>query len=94
MNKCEIIYGDKHVPVKYTCFDIVYYAYKKKKRWVLRKSRINSFCFTNMLSYQLDNGWVVCDEDRLFTDKDQAIEFCLEHNKKDEVKIYNKYLYE
>lgn len=88
--KCKVVYGDIVVDVKYTFSDIIYYAYKKKNKWVLRKSKIDSFHFTNMLSYELDNGWIVWDEDKMFKDIDEAIEFCMKHNEKDKIKIYNK----
>lgn len=93
MSDCEIVYNNEHVPVKYTCFDIVYYVYKKKKKWVVRKSMIDAFSFTNILSYKLDNGVYVHDENRLFSDKDEAIKFCLEHNEKNSVKVYNENSY-
>ena len=42
-----------------------------------------------MLSYRLDNGWVLWYTDRVFRDKNEAINFCLEQNKRETVKIYN-----
>ena len=87
--ECKIIYGDQTIDVEYTFGDIIYYVFKKRKKWVIRKSRIDSFIFTNMLSYRLDNGWVLCYTDRVFRDKNEAINFCLEQNKRETVKIYN-----
>ena len=88
-NECKIIYGDKTIDVEYTFGDIIYYVFKKRNKWVIRKSRIESFIFTNMLSYRLDNGWVLWYTDRVFRDKNEAINFCLEQNKRETVKIYN-----
>ena len=74
----------------------VYYVYREKKpfrkaRWVARKSRVSSIWATNIFGVRLDNGeWI--DEDmfyRLFTDKEEAIEFCLKKNQHSQIKIYD-----
>ena len=75
----------------------VYYVYPKerlfrKTKWVILKTKIRSVWATNCfgVSLEYDNNHI--DEDlfyRLFTDKEAAIEFCLQKNRQSKVKIYN-----
>lgn len=76
----------------YAPFNIVYYVFKKRNQWVIRKSQINSFWFTNIFGYNFDNGWCVTEKEfnKLFKNKEDAISKCIELNKRDLVKIYNK----
>ena len=73
----------------------VYYVYPqerafRKTRWVVLKTRISSVWATNIFGVRLDNGDYV-DEDwfyRIFTKREEAIEFCLKKNQHLKVKIY------
>lgn len=74
----------------------VYYAYPqyrtfRKTRWVVLKTKISSVWATNIFGVRLDSGeWV--DEDwfyRIFTNKEDAIEFCLKKNNQAKVKVYD-----
>ena len=75
----------------------VYYVYKKdrlfrKPKWVVLKTRIRSVWATNCfgVSLEYDNRCITENEfDRLFTDRESAIEFCLKKNNHSKVKIYN-----
>lgn len=76
---------------------IVYYVYKqerafRKPRWVVRKDRVGSVWATNIFGVRLDSGDCVTEEmfDRLFTNKTEAIEFCLKKNQQVNVKVYNE----
>lgn len=74
----------------------IYYAFKKhrflrKPKWAIYKGYVLSVWATNIVGVQLDNGWHI-DEynfDRLFTDRESAIEFCLKKNQQSKIKIYN-----
>ena len=79
---------------------VVYYVYKqerpfRKPRWVVRKDRISSVWATNIFGVRLEDGDCIDEKmfDRLFTDKEAAIEFCLKKNQHSKVKIYNEYSY-
>lgn len=76
----------------YSDFDVVYYVFKKRKKWVIRKSMIDAIVFTNIWQYKLDNGWHICSDEfsKLHKNKEAAIQQCIELNQKDLVKIYNK----
>lgn len=77
------------VKIPFTARQTVYYAYKHRKKWMLRKSMIVSIWATNMVGVELDNGEKIGDSyfDRLFTDREAAIDFCLRQNEKAKVKI-------
>ena len=75
----------------------VYYAYPKerlfrKTKWVILKTRISSVWATNCFGVCLEYDGNHIHEDlfyRLFTNKEDAIEFCLKKNRQSKVKIYN-----
>lgn len=76
---------------------IVYYAYLekhllRKNRWVVRRSEIHGIWATNTYGVILDNNNHIDHSwfDRLFTNREEAIEFCLKKNQQSKVKIYNK----
>ena len=80
----------------FECWQDVYYAYKenrffRKPRWVIRKSKITGIWATNCFGVCLDNNEHIVEDsfDRLFTDKEAAIDFCLKKNRQLKVKIYN-----
>ena len=85
------VYEEKTTTVKipFACRQTVYYAYKRRKKWMLRKSEVIAIWATNMVGVELDNGEKIGDSsfDRLFTDKESAIDFCLRQNEKAKVKI-------
>lgn len=75
----------------------VYYAYLerrlfRKNKWVVRKSRIVGIWATNIYGVTLDNNEHIHEDlfDRLFVDREEAIEFCLKKNRQAKVKIYNE----
>ena len=72
----------------------VYYVYPeermfRKTRWVVRKTRISSVWATNIFGVRLDCGDYIHEDwfYRLFTNKEDAIEFCLKKNQHLKVKI-------
>ena len=74
----------------------VYYVYPerhlfRKDKWVIRKSMITEVWATNIFGVCLDNGYHIHEDwfYMLFTNKEDAIEFCLKKNQQSKVKIYN-----
>ena len=74
----------------------VYYVYREKKpfrkeRWVARKSRVSSVWATNIFGVCLDNNEHITENwfNRLFEDREAAIEFCLKKNNQAKVKVYD-----
>ena len=88
--------------IPFKCSQIVYYAHKKKfwkknSNWVLTKSRVVGVWATNTYGVEIiDNEHIFgnrIDESQfkyLFTDRDEAIEFCLKKNAQTKVKIYGE----
>lgn len=75
----------------------VYYAHKKKwwkkkSPWVITKSYVTGMFATHAYGVTLNNGeniWAA-DFKHLFTDRDEAIDFCLKKNERNKVKIYGE----
>lgn len=74
----------------------VYYVYREKKpfrkaKWVARKSIVTSVWATNIFGVCLDNNEHITQNwfNRLFDDREAAIEFCLKKNNQAKVKVYD-----
>ena len=83
---------DRYVP--YFPHQIVYYAYKERKKWVIRKSTIVGIWATNIVGVLLDNGWHI-DEDRFerlfkYEELDKAKDFCVKQSMREKVKVYGE----
>lgn len=80
----------KDVEIPFDFFEEVWYCYKKRKRYVVRKSFISGIWATNIAGVTLDNGWQISESefDMLFKNKDDAIDWCLKKNQRATVKIY------
>ena len=75
----------------------VYYVHRKKwwKRnspYVITKSTVTGMWATNTYGVIIngDNHLAVDEFDRLFTDRDEAIEYCIKKNEHRKVKIYGE----
>lgn len=83
---------EKEIP--FGLHESVYYAYKKRKKWVLLKTRINSVWATNIVGVRLYNEWCITEDnfDRLFREDDleKAIDFCVKQSKRAKIKIYGE----
>lgn len=84
----------KHI-IPFGFNETIYYIFQKRKKWCIRKSKIDEIIFTNIPSVRLDNGWTVNYthfDDRIFRENelDKAIELCEKQNRLSKVKIYNK----
>ena len=74
---------------------VVYYAHKKKwwkknSKWVVSVCVVTGVWATNTYGVTLDNGDQIYygDFDLLFTDKEEAIEYCIKKNAHAKVKVY------
>jgi hypothetical protein len=87
-----MVYEDttKHYFIPYNSRQDVYYAFKKRKKWVLKKRYVTGMWATNTYGVTLNDGDHIPADlfYRLFIDKNEAIEFCLKKNEQSKVKIY------
>lgn len=81
----------------FECGQDIYYAYRehylfRKDKWVIRKSRIIGTWATINFGVILDNDERIPEFlfDRLFTNKEEAVEFCVKKNQALKIKIYNE----
>lgn len=88
--------NEKTFECPFECCQVVYYAYPehrlfRRDKWVIRKSRITGIWATNIYGVILGNNEYIHEDlfDRLFINKEEAIEFCLKKNQQTKVKIYN-----
>lgn len=93
----HVEYQEAETEIPFDCGDDVYYVHRKKwwKRnppYVVTKCRVTGVWATNMVGVILDGNNHVGDNefDRLFTDKEPAIELCLKLNRYRKVKIYGE----
>ena len=89
-------YQEAETEIPFECCETVYYVHRKKwwkstSPFVITKSKVIGVWATNTVGVTLgDNTHISeCEFDRLFTDKEAAIEFCLKKNEQRKVKIYN-----
>ncbi len=80
----------KDVEIPFDLFEDVWYCYKKRKKYVVRKSFIAGIWATNIAGVTLDNGRQISESEfgMLFRYKDDAIDLCLEQNQRGTVKVY------
>jgi hypothetical protein len=66
--------------------------WKRKSPWVITKNVVTGMWATNTVGIILDdNSHISEDEfDRIFTDRTEAIEYCLKKNEYRKVKIYGE----
>ena len=76
-----------NIPYGFDC--AIWYCYKRFKKYVVRESIVRGIWATNIVGITLDNNWKIpCDEfDRLFDDKNKAIDWCLKQNQRNTVKV-------
>ena len=86
----EAQHKEFNIPFEY--FQDVWYCYKKRKKYVVRESKVDGIWATNMIGITLDNGWHISEHefDRIFKDKNEAIDWCLKQNQRGTVKVYKK----
>ena len=82
----------KEFDIPYKYWEKVWYCYKKRKKYVVQECRITSVWATNIVGVTLNNSYYVDEDefDRLFKDKNEAIDWCLKQNQRETVKVYEK----
>lgn len=88
---------DEEYTIPFASLETIYYAHKKKfwkKRspWVITKTEVVSVWASNTYGVKLNNGDCIHHSDfkYLFTNRDEAIEFCLKKNQHNKIKIYGE----
>ena len=83
--------------IPFYCWQKVYYAHKKKwwkkkSPWVITKTEVLSMWASNTYGVKLKNGDCIDKSEfkYLFTDREEAIEFCLKKNAHTKIKIYGE----
>ena len=81
----------KEFDIPYGLWDKVWYCHKKRKQYVVRESEVTGIWATNIVGITLDNNWHVAEDEfnRLFKDKNEAIDWCLKQNQRGTVKVYS-----
>ena len=74
-------------------FENVWYCYKKGRKYVVRESEIRGIWATNIVGIILDNNWHISENEfnRLFKDKNKAIDWCVKQNQRGTVKVYKRW---
>jgi hypothetical protein len=88
---------EKEVEIPFKRSANVWYVHKKKwwKRsspYVITKCAVTGVWATNIVGVILDNDNHISEDefDRLFTSRDEAIEYCIKKNEQQKVKIYRE----
>ena len=83
--------------IPFACGSIVYYVHRKswwkaRSPFVVTKCTVTGAWATNTFGIILDgNNHIAEDEfDRIFTDRDSAIEYCIKKNEHRKIKIYGE----
>lgn len=86
----EATHEEFNIPFEY--FEDVWYCYKKGRKYVVLESRIKGIWATNIIGVTLDNDWSIWEDsfDRLFKNKNEAIDWCAKQNQRAAVKVYKR----
>lgn len=79
--------------IPYKLWEKVWYCYKKRKKYVVQENIITGVWATNTVGVTLNGGCSVEQDsfDRLFRNKNEAIDWCLKQNQRGTVKVYKRY---
>ena len=92
--------GDHEYTVPFECHQVVYYAHKKKwwkknSQWVISKCEVVGIWATNVCGVTLNDKMHIdpirlCEDEfkYLFTDREEAIDYCIKKNAHAKVKVY------
>ena len=82
---------NKEFDIPYKFREKVWHCRKKGKKYAVFESYIKGVWATNIVGVILDDEYHVGKDEfyKLFTNKDEAIDWCLKQNQKGKVKIYN-----
>ena len=80
----------KEFDVPYKLTETVWYCYKRGRKYVVRESFIAGIWATNIAGVTLDNGWHIVENsfNRIFRDKNEAIDWCIKENQRSKIKVY------
>ena len=85
------------VTIPFDMWQTVYLAHKKKwwkenSKWAVTRCKINNVWFTDTYGVTLNNGKQIhCSQfDMLFTNKEEAIEYCIKKNAHAKIKVYGE----
>lgn len=88
---------EKEFTIPFALFETVYYVHRKKwwkknSPWVITKSEVRGVWATNTVGVTLKDNTHLCEDEFgwLFTDKEEAIEYCIKKNTHRKVKIYGE----
>ena len=76
----------------YKLNETVWYCYKRGRKYVVRESFITGIWATNIAGVTLDNGWHIVENsfNRIFRDKNEAIDWCIKENQRSKIKVYKR----
>lgn len=84
----------KEYEIPFTPMQTVYYVHKKKwcKKWVITKTSITGIWIQHECGVILRNDVYLLESgfQYLFTDREEAIDFCIKKNAHSKVKIYGE----
>jgi len=82
--------GVQEVEIPYNQWEDVWYCRKKFRRYIVEKVKIAGVWATNIVGVSLSNNHHVPQDkfDRLFRNKNDAIDWCIKQNQKSKVKVY------
>lgn len=82
---------NKEIDIPYDWHETVWYCCKERKRYVVKKRLIVGVWATNIVGVILSGNEHIDEDsyDRLFRDKNDAIDWCIKQNQRSKVKIYD-----
>jgi hypothetical protein len=90
-------YTDEKCNIPFSYGQVVYYAHPKKwwkenSKWILTRTNIIGLWATNTYGVTLGNNEQIhySNFDKLFTNREAAIEYCIKKNTHAKVKIYGE----
>ena len=83
----------KEFDIPFEFHENVWYCHKRFGKYVVRESEIRGIWATNIVGVILDNNWHIWEDEfnRLFTNKNEAIDWCVKQNQRATVKVYKRY---
>ena len=80
----------KEFDIPYERGDTVWYCYKKNKKYVVGESQVTGVWATSMVGIILDHDNHVGENefDRIFKNKNEAVDWCIKQNQRSNIKVY------
>lgn len=82
----------KEFDIPYERGDTVWYCYKKNKKYVVSERIVTGVWATSMAGVILDGDDHITEDefDRIFRDRNEAIDWCLKQNQRSKIKVYHR----